>query len=652
MSVDFFEDQDKARRITGSLIFYFILGMLGITFALCLAIAVISYLVMAFIPASWDSWVIQYPGLFLAALASGILAFILVCSRWRIVQLRKGGGPAIAEMLGGSLVRIGSESVLERRLLNVVDEMSIASGITVPLVYVLQRESGINAFAAGFEPHYAVLGVTRGSLENLNRDELQGLVGHEFSHILNGDMRLNIQLIGWMHGITLIGHTGRWLFYSSAGKGRLDSSYADENRCFVPGLIIGAVLMAIGYLGTFFGDVMKASVCRQREYLADASAVEFTRNPGGLAGALKKIGGFASGAALRTPNAALASHMFFGQGVMPLFARLLATHPPLVERIMRIDPAWAGNFEKMDWELREQIAKRAAEEFSGISFLSDPEIVGSALPVATSEQLTRSLDRSYVAYRHQMLSAVPKEMFHAARVAATAPVVVYVLLLSVQGRELQTCTALLSERCGVRDFDLIHRLAPLTEQAGAYVRLPLLDVALAQLKSLDAATYTFFRKTIRGLIRVDNKMGLFEWLIWNIIRYQLDPLYEESEREEIQEQSLQSLGVHCATLLEALATVGERDGSMSRRMFTRGAAVLGLSSSSRQGKTFPLKNIDRTLDHLIALKPKTKKRLIAACVVCICENNEVSTAEGELLRAVAVRLGCPVPPLLPGQPLE
>ncbi len=651
MSVDFFEDQDKARRITGSLIFYFILGLLGITGILCLAIAGLTYLVMAFIPGSWDAWVIRYPGLFLAVLAGCILLFILLCSRWRMVQLRKGGGPAIAEMLGGSLVQSGTESALERRLLDVVDEMAIASGIAVPLVYILQHESGINAFAAGLEPHYAVLGVTRGSLENLDRDELQGLVGHEFSHILNGDMRLNFKLIGWMHGITLIGHTGKWIFYVAADKERVSSSHGEDSSVFVPGLIVGAILMTIGYLGTFFGDVIKASVCRQREYLADASAVEFTRNPSGLAGALKKIGGSAYGAELQTPNAMLASHMFFGQGIIPLFRQLLATHPPLADRILRIDPDWTGNFEEISWILREQIKKRAAEEFTGISFLAEPEITAGTLSAAASKKLTDSLDRSHASYKHQMLASAPKEVFQAARVAPTAPAVVYALLLNEPGQDQQACMTVLSERSDVRTFDLIQRLAPLVEQAGAYMRLPLLDLALAQLKSLDAMAYALFRENVRALIRTDNKMGLFEWVVWNIFRYQFDPRYSESREKDVQEQSLQLLKAHCVTLLEALATVGERDSSMSRRMFARGAELLRLSPAEFRGKQFSLKNVDVALEKLIALKPRTKQRLMAACVVCICENNEVSIAEGELLRVIAVRLECPVPPLLPGQPL-
>jgi Zn-dependent protease with chaperone function len=226
-------------------------------------------------------------------------------------------------------------------LLNVVEEMALASGTPTPPVYLMDREDGINAFAAGFSPNDAVIGVTRGTATRLDRDELQGVIAHEFSHILNGDMRLNLRLMGLLHGILIIGMLGYFILRMSFfSQGRRRSR---DGKDGVPIVVIGAGLAVIGFAGTFFGNLIKAAVSRQREFLADASAVQFTRHPDGIAGALKKIGGFAQGSSIENPNAPIASHMFFGRATSG-FNAMFATHPPLAERIRRVDPSWDGEF--------------------------------------------------------------------------------------------------------------------------------------------------------------------------------------------------------------------------------------------------------------------------------------------------------------------
>ena len=251
--------------------------------------------------------------------------------------------------MGGRLLHPQTTDLNERKILNVVEEMAIAAGTPVPPVYLLENEEGINAFAAGHAPNDAIIGVTRGCVQTLSRDELQGVIGHEFSHILNGDMRLNLRLMGVLFGILLIGLTGYILLRSTSGYGyrvRVNSRDDDRGRRNILPLI-GLALYVIGYVGVFFANLIKAAVSRQREFLADASAVQFTRNPEGIAGALKKIGRLA-GSAMHEPRAAEASHMFFGNigGVGQLFG-LLATHPPLVERIRRLDPSFDGDFSKV-----------------------------------------------------------------------------------------------------------------------------------------------------------------------------------------------------------------------------------------------------------------------------------------------------------------
>ena len=268
------------------------------------------------------------PDLFLwSTLAT--LAVILIGSVTKTLELHRGGS-AVAEMLDGRLINSNSTDLDERKLLNVVEEMAIASGVPVPQVYVMDNEAGINAFSAGFSTSDAAIGVTRGGMKKLSRDELQGVIGHEFSHILNGDMRLNLRLMGLIFGILCLTVVGRVLLRTRGRKNPLP--------------LLGLALVIIGWVGVFFGRLIQAAVSRQREFLADASAVQFTRNPGGLAGALKKIGGLASGSQLTSAHALEASHLFFANGMRNSLFGIMATHPPLPERIRALDPSFDGKF--------------------------------------------------------------------------------------------------------------------------------------------------------------------------------------------------------------------------------------------------------------------------------------------------------------------
>ncbi len=323
MPASFFEHQERARKRTMWLVLLFALAVAGIGATI--------YLVLAFVLTGgepggrlWD------PELFLWVMALTI-GFIGLASLFRVLSLRSGGG-AVARMLGGRLVSRDTKDLAERRLLNVVDEMAIASGIPVPEVYVLDEEAGINAFAAGYSVENAAVAVTRGALKILNRDELQGVIAHEFSHILNGDMRLNLRLIGVLFGIFAIAIVGRLILYS------VRSSAFRRSKALAGVFLVGLTLMLVGYIGEFVGRLIQAAVSRQREFLADASAVQFTRNPAGIGGALLKIARLERGSAIEAPRASEAAHLFFGEGVRSMFG-LLATHPPIEERIRRIDPS-------------------------------------------------------------------------------------------------------------------------------------------------------------------------------------------------------------------------------------------------------------------------------------------------------------------------
>jgi Zn-dependent protease with chaperone function len=334
--MDFFEAQDVARRRTLLLVILFA--------AAVVLIILIIYIIVYYLTGPHPGAV--FDPILLAIIAGGVLLLVGAGSGYRTLQLRRGG-PAVAELLGGRRISPTTTDPAERRLVNVVEEMAIASNIPAPAIYVLDGEEGINAFAAGHSPADAAVTVTRGALRSLTRDELQGVVAHEFSHIFNGDMRLNLRLMGLLFGILLLAVVGRILLYAGPrgayrGGGRRRGGGGQV-------VLIGLALLLVGYIGVFFGRLIQAAISRQREYLADAAAVQFTRNPQGLEGALKKIGASlvagGPGSQIANAHAEEANHFFFARGIGGLVTRLFASHPPLVERIRRIDPSFDGNFE-------------------------------------------------------------------------------------------------------------------------------------------------------------------------------------------------------------------------------------------------------------------------------------------------------------------
>jgi Zn-dependent protease with chaperone function len=275
--MDFFKEQDKSRTKTTQLIGLFILAVLAVVLAVyAIAVFIIFFhgaRQPGFNPAEFH-WVQPHLGFWVVSVT---LLVIFIGSITKIIGLAKGGS-SVAENLGGRLVNASTTDPDERKLINIVEEMSIASGIPAPQIYILDREKGINAFAAGYAPNDAIVAVTRNCLKLLNRDELQGVIAHEFSHILNGDMRLNIRLIGFLSGIMVLANIGYLILRSRSGSKKSGAQI----------VLIGIGLLVIGFVGQLFGRIIQAAVSRQREYFADASSVQFTRNPGGISGALKR----------------------------------------------------------------------------------------------------------------------------------------------------------------------------------------------------------------------------------------------------------------------------------------------------------------------------------------------------------------------------
>lgn len=347
--VNFFEHQQQAKRNTGLLVVLFLVAfILIIGFVAVVTAAIFGGVAIqqnGEYQFSWQpiAWVVVIVG-------GGILTAMLV--KWLSL---KPGGHVVAESLGGVRIEPNATDPLERRILNVVEEMAIAANMPVPAVYLLPNEANINAFAAGYESKDAVIGLTRGAVETFSREQLQAVVAHEFSHILNGDMRLNIRLIAALAGILLIAHVGRIFLHSA----RFSSSRRRGNGNALP--LVGLALFIIGYIGVFFGNIIKAAVSRQREYLADAAAVQFTRNPEALSGALQQIGAREYGSKIGHANADETAHLFFGQALSSWFT-LMATHPPLDKRIKRIQPSWNGRYPKPHKAMVQSVAEQQANQ--------------------------------------------------------------------------------------------------------------------------------------------------------------------------------------------------------------------------------------------------------------------------------------------------
>ncbi len=567
--------------------------------------------------------------------AVGTLIVVGGGSLYKIAELR-AGGHVVAEQLGGRLLTSGTADLVEQRLLNVVEEMALASGTPTPPVYLMDQEDGINAFAAGFSPQDAVIGVTRGTATRLDRDELQGVIAHEFSHILNGDMRMNLRLMGLLHGILIIGMLGYFIlrtsFYTGGGRRSKDGKEG------LPILAIGAGLAVIGFAGTFFGNLIKAAVSRQREFLADASAVQFTRQPEGIAGALKKIGGFAKGASIRNPNAPLASHMFFGEATTG-FTSLFATHPPLEDRIRRIDPSWDGAFPEVV-NTAEPGGAPSVAAAGGSAFAGTTGLPGAVASIGQPGP-------AHLQYAAQMIESLPPDMAAAARETYGARAVVYGLLLDSQASVREQQMAHLEADADTGVFEETRRLVPFLEHLPANMRLPLLEIALPSLRALTPGQRVAFERNVVTLIEADSRINLFEWSLRRILLRDVETVLGRGAPPRVSFQSVASVRSQCELLMSTLAYVGQRDERAAAGAFGQAMRVLGLDGAHiLTTKDCGLAELDGVLAELDQAAPQVKRQILEAVVACIAADRQATAAEAELLRAVSASMSCPMPPIL------
>lgn len=625
--MDFFSAQDEARRNTKWLVLLFLLAMVSIILLLYLAIVGFSSYSNTTSMAEPIHW--WQPALFF--IIAGITsAVILLGSLFKTLSLARGGGAAVAASLGGRRVSRSTGDDLERRLLNVVDEIAIASGVPVPMVYVLDEESSINAFAAGADLHSAVIAVTRGCLEQLSRDELQGVVAHEFSHIFNGDMRLNIRLIGLLHGILLLALVGRMIL---RGGGRSRSRNAGGIA------VAGVALLVVGYAGVFFGRLIKAAVSRQREFLADAAAVQFTRNPAGLAGALKKIGGFTD-KRIGHPNAEEASHMFFETGVVT-HLNLLATHPPLELRIKRLEPTFSA---------AQSTAGRASQTpASGVAMGIGASEAFRASPGGVRGSVGNS-DERHLAYAHELLAALPSKVVMDVHDPQRARAVVYALLAGSLAEPATRMPGLLQdENEAIVALAVSHATGISFENRAA--RLPLIELAIPAVSEIDGDRAAVLMRNCRTLVEADKRMTVFEFAALSLLEHALG-LGEEGHAG-FHRPGLADIRKDSEVLFSLLAHAGHRDADAAESAFHAAWQQIQLEGRGElhERGQISMRVFEDALARLNTLKFSFKARLIEAAVAAIASDNMVTVTEAELLRAIGARLDCPIPPILPGSPV-
>lgn len=639
--MDFFEHQARARRQTSVLVFYYILAVILIIAAVYAAFSLVFVGARAKAGYSTEVSRLWNPEL-LTWVVGCTLLVVAAGTVFKILQLSQGG-QGVAQMLGGRPINRNSTDRDERKILNIVEEMAIAAGTTVPPVFLLAQEEGINAFAAGFSPGDAVIGVTTGCVKRLSRDELQGVVAHEFSHILNGDMRLNIRLIGVLNGILIIALIGYGVLRGTAGsRVRVRSRGKGGGGGAI--VLFGLLLMIIGYVGIFFGKLIKSAVSRQREFLADASAVQFTRNPDGIGGALSKIAGFARGSRLQTAKAEEASHFFFSNGLAKSFLSLMSTHPPLEERIRRIDASLLQG--------QKAAQREAAPRPSAPPLPAAPDAAAiSGFAIDSDEVVARvgAPRLEHLAYAMQLMSGLPDTVAEAVREPYGARAVIYALLLNREGEARRIQLEQLSQHADQAVYAETMKLAPLLQNLGHEVRLPLVDLAISALKELSESQFDAFRTNVDVLVKADKEIDLFEFALERMIIRHLEQDFRKEAQPPIRHKTVRSVGPACGQLLSCLAYWGTDEMADARAAFDKAVSRLQAGSIEMSPvDACGLRMVDDALDQLCLGSPAVKRSIIDACCTCIGSDGWVAVEEAELLRAIADSLDCPIPPFLPG----
>lgn len=657
--MDFFSQQDRARRNTRYLLVLF-------TLALGMLVLLVNMLLTAFLWVSgdynvytggsgWAGYVALFSWERFGLVGLGVTSTVGFVSLIRWLQLA-AGGKAVAESMGGRRVMRQSTDPYEKRCLNIVEELSLAANMPVPALYVLPDERGINAFAAGVNPTDAVVAVTRGAALQLDRNELQGVVAHEFSHILNGDMRLGIRLASLLKGITFIGDVGHFLLRMGAyGVGRNDRR--SERTAALP--IVGLGLMVIGWLGSLAAGIIKAAISRQKEYLADASAVQFTRDSSGIADALKVIGGFIPGSLVHAARAPEMSHIFFGEVRHRLWDGF-ATHPPLDQRIRRLDKNWNGEFlqraerrygtEPLSANDTQTGVGRAALVAAAMAStmldsegtLAEPSETEDAEFAAQSVDSSAPIaDEAALGSQDEIPDALHTMVLEPLGATATALALVTARRTAEQ---LESARSLLREKAVQGQEALVLELLPQIRALAPGQRFPLMAAAMPALKSMSTPQYRQFKSALLSVIRSDGQIDLFEWCLFQLLRHYLDPEYLRMESSRPRHRHMAKVRAPLRQVLSILAHQGAGDSDRAFALAVGELDLPGLTLIPQNECT--VAEFSRSVHTLADCYPLLKPRILKAMALAAAEDGHVCPVERELVIAVAAVMDCPLPPEL------
>ena len=651
--MDFYSRQAAARGQSRWLVWTFILALLAVALAL-------DFVLFTFIAGqSGGYYGFNALGYAAAHPSQAVFSTLMVmgmlglASLYKTMELRAGGG-VVARSLGGVVISGDTPDLKRKRLLNVVEEMAIAAGVPMPEVYVLEQEPGINAFAAGHTPANAAVTVTQGALDRLTREELQGVIGHEFSHILNGDMRLNVQLMGWVFGLFVIGLIGRMIVQVSPRNRR------DSNAL----VVLGFAVVVLGYVGLLAGRILQAAVARQRERLADASGVQFTRNPQGLKGALVKIAASPDGSALVAADAEQAAHMFFAEGL----ARVFATHPPILERIRELDPQFDPR--ELERAAVEPDQEPSAAEFATYGSGAGLAAAGARAQVAGGggpggfgqmpvrgrggigvDQAARAVGQlgqpgtTDIEHAQAVRLALPQAARELTESPGGAQALIIALLISKDPAVRERQLGLLANSTNPATLQAIERVMPVAASVDPMLRLPVLQRSFPALRRATAAQRKVLARVVDDLIHADQRVDVFEFCLAKLLATVLD---EQAVIKPHGTLTLEDAEDEIALLFAILAQLGAQDERAARTAYEVGiSTVLPMRRPPFVGVPDWQSKLSAALPRLEQLHPFAKKAVIEGLVKTIANDEMLMDEEAELLRTLCALLHCPLPPMLP-----
>jgi len=672
--MDFFAQQDKAKRYTNVLVLYFLIAIALIVVAVNFAIYYF-FIFIDFYPHVPENW---FSGAIVYYVSAATILLILAGSLFRWLKLRSGGH-AVAEIMGGELLNLQTNDAKQRQLIHVVEEMSIASGVPLPTLYVLENENAINAFVAGYRPTETVMVITSGAIEEFSRQEMQAVVAHEYSHILNGDMQINIRLMSALAGILMISSVGRLLLSGSGRHHR--QSYSHRNKSSSALSVLGVILLGIGLIGVFFGRMIKAAVSRQREYLADAASVQFTRNPQGMASVLNKIREFQYGSKMQNVFAEDVSHMCFSQAISQQFVKWMATHPPLIERIKCVDNSFLARIKARN--LSAKVKARQSEpdqsepdqsesgrskpgkskpgqktkENTPMSFAENiPEnVMGFSAGIEPAlikpvnlVDATGNPAVGHMAFAEQIRDSFSDGLMIEVHNKYSAQLIMLTLVLTKM--DFDSGLSFLKKFINEKDVVIINKFKNEISSLKSFQRLPLFDLLLPALKQMNENEKTDFLKLSEALVKSDKRYTLFEFVFMSLLKKHLS--INSAENIKVKYHSFSAVNKELQLVFSMMSHCGKLEKENRLIAYEKSVNNFPMTDSGKKLGLLPIKEItlnklSGALQKLSQLSPLLKRNVIEACADIAMHDGKFHYAEAELLRAIGDLLDSPMPPLLP-----